>query len=171
MLYRVVIGAVGFAVLCSPGVHAQGVASKDDALKYDSARYPDWSGPMRWTQTRGGNRYDQNKPPARGQQAPLTREYQALFEAGLKDQAEGGQGGNQTYSCLPGGMPRDMAGNQGLDLVVTPKATHVVFVQQIPRRIYTDARDRPANAEPSYVAYSIGRWIEEAGHGRDDVPD
>jgi hypothetical protein len=160
--------AVTVAVLCSSAAHAQG-PSKIGTSQYDPARFPDWSGPMRWTQTRGGNRYDQYKPPARGQQAPLTGEYQVLFDAGLKDQAEGGQGGNQTYSCLPGGMPRDMAGNQGLEFVVTPKATHVIFVQQMPRRIYTDGRDWPVNAEPSYFGYSIGKWIDEDGDGRYDV--
>jgi hypothetical protein len=165
MLYRGFVAAVGLAVLCIPGAHAQS-ASKDAGSKYDAARYPDWSGPMRWTQTRGGNRYDQYKPPGRGQEPPLTAEYQALFEAGLKDQAEGGQGNNQTYSCLPGGLPRDMAGNQGLEIVVTPKATHVIFIQTMPRRIYTDGRDWPANADPSYFGYSIGRWIDEDGDGR-----
>ncbi|MEA2946402.1 MAG: hypothetical protein QOI40_1732, partial [Alphaproteobacteria bacterium] len=79
---------------------------------------------------------------------------------GLKDQAAGGQGANQTYACLPGGMPRDMAGNQGLEFVVTPKATHVLFVQAVPRRIYTDGRDWPENEDPSYYGYSIGRWSE-----------
>ena len=144
-------------------------AGAEDASKYDPSRYPDWSGPMRWTTRGGGNRYDQYKPPGRAQQAPLTPEYQALFEAGLKDQAEGGQGNNQTYSCLPGGMPRDMAGNQGLEFVVTPKVTHVLFVQATPRRIYTDGRDWPANEDPSFYGYSIGRWIDEDGDGRYDV--
>ena len=121
-------------VLCIAGAQAE-EASKDAASKYDLSKYPDWSGPMRWTQTRGGNRYDQNKPAGRGQAAPLTAEYQARFEAGLKDQAEGGQGGNQTYSCLPGGLPRDMAGNQGLEFVVTPSVTHVSFVLEGPARL------------------------------------
>jgi hypothetical protein len=144
-------------------------ARADDAAQYDPSRYPDWSGPMRWTTRAGGNRYDQHKPPGRGQQAPLTPEYHSLFEAGLKDQAEGGQGNNQTYSCLPGGMPRDMAGNQGLEFVVTPKVTHVIFIQTMPRRIYTDGRDWPVNEEPSFFGYSIGRWIDENGDGRFDV--
>jgi hypothetical protein len=124
---------------------------------------------MRWTTRGGGNRYDQYKPPGRAQHAPLTAEYQALFEAGLKDQAEGGQGNNQTYSCLPGGMPRDMAGNQGLEFVVTPKATHVIFIQTMPRRIYTDGRDWPVNEDPSFFGYSIGRWIGEDGNGHFNV--
>jgi hypothetical protein len=172
------IAALVVAALCvaSGGTQAQKAAKetpKDasreasrDSVRYDPARYPDWSGPMRWVATPGGNRYDPMKPAGRGQQAPLTPEYQAKFEAGLKDQAEGGPGDNQTYSCLPGGMPRDMAGNQGLEFVVTPKVTHVLFSQAMPRRIYTDGRDWPANADPSFFGYSIGRWSGDDSEGR-----
>jgi hypothetical protein len=170
MFYRSLVATTALAVLwlAASGAQAQN-AARNDGSQYDPARYPDWSGPMRWTQTRGGNRYDQHKPTGRAQDAPLTPEYQALFEAGLKDQAEGGQGANQTFSCLPGGLPRDMAGNQGLEFVVTPKVTHVIFVHQMPRRIYTDGRDWPDNVEPSYFGYSIGKWIDEDGDGRFDV--
>ena len=174
---RRTIGAIVLAALLIVGAPAlaqdtsKNDASKNDASQYDPSRYPDWSGPMRWTTTQGGNRYDQYKPAGRGQEAPLTPEYQAIFEAGLKDQAEGGQGANQTYSCLPGGLPRDMAGNQGLEFVVTPKVTHVIFVHQMPRRIYTDGRAWPAAdaVEPSFFGYSIGKWIDEDGDGKFDV--
>jgi hypothetical protein len=177
MACRSSIGVFALAVLCVAGAGTQAQdgpkndlskndAAKNDALKYEPSRYPDWSGPMRWIATPGGNRYDPMKPAGRGQQAPLTPEYQAFFEAGLKDQAEGGQGANQTYSCLPGGMPRDMAGNQGLEFVVTPKVTHVIFVQAMPRRIYTDGRDWPENEDPSFYGYSIGKWSEPDQAGR-----
>jgi hypothetical protein len=166
MFGRSSIGAVALAALCMAGT----AASAQDAGKYDPSRYPDWSGPMRWIATvGGGNRYDPSKPAGRGQQAPLTPEYQAVFEAGLKDQAEGGEGGNQTYTCLPGGMPRDMAGNQGVEFVVTPRVTHVLFIQAMPRRIYTDGRDWPENEDPTLFGYSIGRWIDTTGDGRYDV--
>jgi hypothetical protein len=163
--------AVALVTLCIAGMGARAQEpSKSDASRYDPAKYPDWSGPMRWiAAVGGGNRYDPNKPTGRGQQAPLTPEYQAKFEAGLKDQAAGGQGANQTYACLPGGMPRDMAGNQGLEFVVTPRATHVLFVQAVPRRIYTDGRDWPENEDPSYYGYSIGRWSEPDQDGRFSV--
>ena len=165
MFCRDLIGALAAAVLCGVASCAQA----QDAARYDPARYPDWSGPMRWIATPGGNRYDPTKPAGRAQQAPLTAEYRAKFEAGLKDQAEGGQGANQTYACLPGGMPRDMAGNQGLEFVVTPKVTPVIFIQSMPRRIYTDGRDWPDNVDPSYFGYSIGRWIDGDGVGRYDL--
>ncbi|HEY2230997.1 MAG TPA: hypothetical protein VGI22_25335 [Xanthobacteraceae bacterium] len=170
MFCRSSIGGLALAALCLTGAAAGTAAQAQSAAKYDPSRYPDWSGPMRWiTTVRGGNRYDPSKPPGRAQQAPLTPEYQAIFEAGLKDQAEGGQGANQTYSCLPGGMPRDMAGNQGLEFVVTPKVTHVIFVQAMPRRIYTDGRDWPANEDPSLFGYSIGQWSGRDADGRYDL--
>ena len=37
------------------------------------------------------------------------------------------------------------------------------------RRIYTDGREWPANIEPSYAGYSIGKWIDTDGDGRFDV--
>jgi hypothetical protein len=170
MFNRSLFGAVALAALCLTGASAQSQnAPPNDPTRFDFSRYPDWSGPMRWTQTRGGNRYDQYKPPGRGQEAPLTPEYQAKFEGSLRDQSEGGQGNNQTYSCLPGGVPRDMAGNQGLEFLVTPRATHIIFVHQMPRRIYTDGRAWPDDADPSYFGYSIGQWIDEDGDGKFDV--
>jgi hypothetical protein len=176
MFYRSSIGAIALAALCVAGTGApaqdrpKNDAARNDASTYDPSKYPDWSGPRRWiAKVGGGNRYDPSKPTGRGQQAPLTPEYQAKFEAGLKDQAQGGQGANQTYSCLPGGMPRDMAGNQGLEFVVTPKVTHVLFIQAVPRRIYTDGREWPQNEDPSFYGYSIGKWSEPDREGRYSV--
>ena len=37
------------------------------------------------------------------------------------------------------------------------------------RRIYTDGRDWPADIEPSFAGYSIGKWIDEDGDGKYDV--
>ena len=37
------------------------------------------------------------------------------------------------------------------------------------RRIYTDGRSWPKDAEPSFMGYSIGKWIDEDGRGRYDV--
>jgi hypothetical protein len=49
--------------------------------------------------------------------------------------------------------------------VVTPKTTHVVYVNAMPRRIYTDGRDFPDDAEPTFGGYSIGRWTDTNGDG------
>jgi hypothetical protein len=130
----------------------------------DPAKYPDWSGQWRWP-IKGANRYDPTKAPGRAQQAPLTPEYQAIFEASLADQAAGGQGANASYACIPAGLPRDLAGNQGFEFVVTPKTTHVVYVNAMPRRIYTDGRAFPDDAVPTFGGYSIGHWTDTDGDG------
>src|SRR5262245_46290692 len=70
----------------------------------DFSKYPDLKG--QWVRI-GAPRWDTSKP-ALAQEAPLTAEYQAIFEAGLKDQAAGGQGTNPTAGCLAPGMPRSM---------------------------------------------------------------
>jgi hypothetical protein len=154
---RTVIAAVAGALAMTIGAAAQ-----------DLSKYPDWSG--QWRRAEGGpNRYDPTKPPGRGQEAPLTAEYRAIYEAGLKDQAAGGQGNNPTYLCLPGGMPRIMTINQAAEFVVTPNMTYVVFRNIPPRRVYTDGRAFPAEVEPSFSGYSVGKWLDTDGDGRFDT--
>ncbi len=135
----------------------------------DLAKFPDWSGQWRVV---GGNRWDATKPSGVGQQAPLTPEYQAILEAGLKDQAAGGQGTNLRYSCLPNGMPRQMNALAGMEFVFSPTATYVLFENVMPRRIYTDGRPWPTQgpeAEPARQGYSIGKWVDSDGDGRYDL--
>src|SRR5262249_59119988 len=65
------------------------------AQAFDQSNSPDWSG--QWKRPAGvGNQWDTSKPPRRGQQAPLTPEYQAIYEANLGDQAAAGQGTDPT---------------------------------------------------------------------------
>jgi hypothetical protein len=135
------------------------------AQAQDANKYPDWSG--QWRRAEGGpNRYDPSKPPGRAQEIPLTAEYQAIYEAGLKDQAAGGQGNNLTYRCIPGGLPRAMTAQQGIEFIVTPKTTYVWFNNGGGRRIYTDGRAWPENEEPAFNGYSIGKWLDTDGDGR-----
>jgi len=135
------------------------------AQAQDASKYPDWSG--QWRRAEGGpNRYDPSKPPGRAQEIPLTAEYQAIYEAGLKDQADGGQGNNLTYRCIPGGLPRAMTAQQGIEFIVTPKTTYVWFNNGGGRRIYTDGRAWPENEEPAFNGYSIGKWLDTGGDGR-----
>ena len=165
MLGRRSLGAVAImATLCAANVTASA---------FDDARYPDWKG--QWTRARvpgamGQPPHDPSKPPGRGQQAPLTAEYQAKFEANLADQAAGGQGTSETFVCLPNGMPRMMAAYEPIEFVVTPQITYILIEHiEHSRRIYTDGREWPGEIEPSWVGYSIGRWVDEDGDGRYDV--
>ena len=52
------------------------------ALAHDESKYPDWSGQWLRMPDGGPPRYDTTKP-IRKQEAPLTPEYQALYQASL----------------------------------------------------------------------------------------
>jgi len=164
MLRGSTLGGIAFAVaLCATTAGAQA---------YDEAKYPDWSG--QWRRIEGGPpRYDVSKPPGLAQEAPLTPEYQALFEASLADQAAGGQGFDNAYKCIPMGMPRQMSGVFPFEFVFTPKITYILheMTVQTTRRIFTDGRDWPKDLEPTFAGYSIGKWIDTDGDGRYDLLD
>ncbi len=159
MLSRSSIVSVALAaVLC---------ASVAAVRAHDELKYPDWHG--QWVRI-GGGQFDPDKPPGLGQQAPLTPEYQAILEASLKDQANGGQGNDATIRCIPSGMPRAMIVTQPMEIVITPSTTYVMLeLHGMLRRIYTDGRDWPKDAEPQFMGYSIGRWVDEDGDGRYDA--
>jgi hypothetical protein len=133
-------------------------------------RYPDWDGQWRNpTAGRGGNPWDTTKPMGRGQQAPLTPEYQAVFEASLRDQASGGQGNSLGASCVLPGMPKVMNFSDPMEIVIRPAVTYFVPLHYPTRRIHTDGGDWPADEPPSFGGYSIGRWIDRDGDGRYDL--
>src|SRR5262249_18541671 len=136
------------------------------ARAHDESKYPDWGG--QWARA-GGIQWDSSKPLGRGQQAPLTPEYQAIFEASLPVQATGGDGNDMRYSCLPVGMPRMNRVIIPMEIVILPNARHMLVESNMPRRIYTDGRTWPKDLEPAFAGYSIGEWIDEDGDGRYDV--
>jgi hypothetical protein len=138
------------------------------AWAFDESKYPDFSGQWR-RPSNVGIQWDQTKPLGRGQQAPLTPEYQKVFEASLADQAAGGQGNDPPSRCMPFGLPRIMSVIFPMEIVVTPKTTHILFDYALPRRVYTDGRAWPKEIEPSFEGYSIGKWVDEDGDGRYDV--
>ncbi len=135
--------------------------------------YPDWSG--QWSRFAvpglgGQPSHDQTKFWGRGQQAPLTPEYQAVLEASIADQARGGLGNFPTTLGRAAGMPHMMMAFLPIEFVVTPKTTYVLIgMYDHFRRIYTDGRDWPKDIDPTYAGYSIGRWIDSDGSGRYDV--
>jgi hypothetical protein len=146
-------------------------ATLSSARAFDDAQYPDFSG--QWIGVRppvgGQPGFDPTKPWGLGQQAPLTPEYQKVLEASVADQAAGGQGNWRTGAdCLPPGMPGMMTAFQAMELIVLPETTYVRIdhAHDSHRRIYTDGRDWPTDVEPSFMGYSIGKWIDENHDGR-----
>src|ERR1700680_3276947 len=173
MGYRKLLCAIGMAgasaILC--------VAVK----AADSAKYPEWKGAWEryvppvsvvspsGLRTPGGQpSFDQTRLWGRGQQAPLTAEYQKVLEDSIADQAAGGQGNNFDHArCMPTGMPHMMTFGP-LEFAVTPDTTYILIGTQA-RRIYTDGREWPEEIDPTYAGYSIGRWIDTDGDGVYDL--
>jgi hypothetical protein len=130
----------------------------------ENAKYPEMRGA--W-QRPGAAQWDPTKPPGLRQQAPLTPEYQAVFEANLAEAAAGGQEYNPQVKCLPSGMPRVMIAYEPLELILTPEVTYIRFDQLGEnRRIYTDGRAWPEKITPSFEGYSIGKWVDQDAEGR-----
>jgi hypothetical protein len=164
-MFKRMAGAVALTVALTTAVLMTTVSP---ASAFDETKYPDLSG--QWRKPPGiGNQWDQSKPLGRAQQPPLTPEYQAVFEASMADQSEGGQGNDPPSRCVPFGMPRIMTVVFSMEIVVKPQTTHILFDHSLPRRIYTDGRDWPSEIEPSFLGYSIGKWVDEDGDGRYDV--
>jgi hypothetical protein len=159
MLCRMSLAAIAFAAWCMACTVAQA---------HDETIYPDWNG--QWRRPPGvGNQWDTSKPPRKGE-PPLTAEYQAIYEANLKDQAEGGQGTDPTFTCIPDGMPRAMNVIFPMEIIILPKTTYMLIEYlSMLRRVFTDGRDWPKAIEPSFMGYSIGKWTDADGDGRFDL--
>jgi hypothetical protein len=142
-----------------------------EAQAQSSPKFPDWSG--QWNRVPDGDvpRYDPTKR-IRKQEAPLKPEYQARFEASIKDQDEGGMGLDLAYTCRPPGMPRMMSGIALMEFLFSPGVTHILFdrTDYAPRRIYTDGRAWPKIGldDLTFPGYSIGKWVDTDGDGRYD---
>ena len=159
--------AVATALAVASTMMAAGSAAADDA------KYPNWKG--QWSRVivpgiGGQGAFDQTRPWGLGQQAPLTVEYQKVLAESMADQAKGGLGNYPSSRCLPSGMPRMMTfGAQ--EYIILPEITYILVGGGVDhtRRVFTDGRDWPAEIEPTFAGYSIGRWIDEDGDGQYDV--
>jgi hypothetical protein len=86
------------------------------------------------------------------EEAPLRPEFAPLFLARAKE-------GAPTLHCLPIGIPADdlLPGPfkiiQTADLILVRNEYENTF-----RQIYTDGRKPPADPEPLWLGYSVGRW-------------
>jgi hypothetical protein len=127
----------------------------------DFNKYPDLKG--QWFRTGNPNNWRELAGPA-----PLTPEYQKVFEAIQADLASGGPGNWPSTFCIPAGMPAMMSFYDPGEIVVMPNTTYILISHNDDsfRRIYTDGRDWPENPDPTYAGYSIGRWVDEHGEGK-----
>ena len=161
MHYRSLLGALALTVMS---------ASVAGAQIADITKYPDLKG--QWNRfvvpgVGGQPSFDQTKSWGPEQEAPLTPEYQKVFEASLADQAAGGPATTSTARrCGPSGMPFMMMAFRPLEFVITPE--HDLHPDRRPRparRIFTDGRDWPEEIEPTYRGL-LDRPMDRRGRRR-----
>jgi hypothetical protein len=157
MLFRGSIGAMALATAL--GLTIAG------ARAFDETKYPDWKGqwsraPVAGFEDVRNPSWDPNKIEGLAQQAPMTPEYQAVWDASLADQRAGGAGRDRDYVCFSPGMPRMMNVYSTMEILVMPDTTYILmgFLHDT-RRIFTDGREWPEAIEPTPTGYSIGKWI------------
>jgi hypothetical protein len=161
MYFRSIIGLVALAAAV-----AAGPATAQQP--FDESKYPPMAG--QWLRVGPLGVFDSTKPAASGQQAPLTPEYQKRYEANLAEVAKGGSGDDPVHTCIPEGMPRAMNLVLPMEVVISRNTTYILMEYlTMLRRIYTDGRAFPTDEDPSWMGYSIGKWIDEDGDGRFDV--
>ncbi len=131
----------------------------------DFGKYPDFKG--QWLRPPGA---PNNWIPLAGQ-PPLTPEYQKVWDDVIADMKAGGPGNWPSIFCIPQGMPGMMNMYDPMEMIVMPEITYILISHNDDsyRRIYTDGRDWPKEATPTFAGYSIGKWIDEDGDGKYDA--
>ena len=161
MSHARIAGVTALAVLLS-GL-SLGLAARADEAK----KYPDWN--TLWNRGSPPGVWDPSKPKGLGQEAPLKPEYQKIHEQNLAKE-KAGINFDIKDTCGPVGMPRLMTAYEPIEIVITPKEVYMLAEAMSPiRRIYTDGRDWPKNPDPSFVGYSIGKWLDTDNDGTYDT--
>ena len=140
------------------------LATPVTAQVVDYGKYPNFNGA-----------WDRVGPPNNwrplGGPPPLTPEYQKVYDKSVADQVAGRPGNWPSTYCVPEGMPALMNVYNPLEFVITPETTYMITSHNndVYRRIYTDGRDWPKDAERTLAGYSIGKWVDEDGDGKYDA--
>ncbi len=150
--------------ICAVALATALVATPSAAQVVDFGKYPNFKG--QWVRTGNPNNWIALAGPP-----PLTPEYQKIFEDIQADLKAGGSGNWPSTFCVPAGMPAMMSFYDPMEMIVTPDVTYILISHNDDsyRRIYTDGRPWPTDAEPTFAGYSIGKWIDEDGDGKYDV--
>src|SRR5258708_12821877 len=117
MHYQGSIGAVALAATALAAALSMTLAG---ARAADDSKYPDWRG--QWV--RVGN---PNWVQPGGPKAPLTPEYQKVYDANRADLANGGVGDVPSTFCIPQGMPMMMNIYDPMEIIITPEITYILI--------------------------------------------
>src|SRR5438105_6023524 len=161
MIYRRSIGAAALAA---------GLCMSIAAVAEDATKYPDWDG--LWGRGSPVGAWDPAKPPGPRQEAPLTPEYQDVYQSNLA-KSKTGTFFDIKATCGPVGMPRLMILYEPIEIVIKPRTTYMLAESMTPiRRIYTDGREWPkheAESRRNFAGYSIGQWLDTDNDGAYDT--
>jgi hypothetical protein len=162
-------GSVGAAIVAALLSLPCQVFLPCQAWAFDDTLYPDLTG--QWVRADASPSFDPAKPPGRGQQAPLTAEYLAKFDAIVADRVKRQLTDVLSTSCIAPGMPMLMQAYEPMQITVLPETTYILIdhIHETHRRIFTDGRSWPKEVEPTFTGYTIGKWIDSDGDGRFDV--
>jgi hypothetical protein len=137
--------------------HLKEEANGGQALTWRTA--PDWTGI--WTREASPFFWDPDQgSPTALPTAKLTPEHERLLRDKL-DKVNRGIEFDPLSNCEPAGMPRWIVEPFLKEFVVTPTQTYLMNeMQNEMRRIYTDGRDHPSEADayPLWEGDSIGFW-------------
>jgi hypothetical protein len=137
--------------------HLKSQANGGQALTWRTA--PDWTGI--WTREASPLFWDPDQPsPTALPTAKLTPEHERLLRDKL-DKVSRGIEFDPLSNCEPAGMPRWIVEPFLKEFVVTPHQVWLINeMQNEMRRIYTDGRDHPSDADayPLWEGDSIGFW-------------
>jgi hypothetical protein len=157
MRYRSSIWAAAMAATLAAPLLAAPAA----AQVVDFGKYPDFKG--QWVRTGNPNNWRELAGPA-----PLTPEYQKVFDDIQADLKSGGPGNWPSTFCTPAGMPAMMSFYDPGEIIVMPDVTYILISHNDDsfRRIYTDGREWPTDPELTFAGYSIGKWVDDEGAGK-----
>ena len=107
----------------------------------------------------GGIGWTPGIPPGVGQHAPLTPEYQKIFDTNVENARLGRPTGDITANCLPQGMPRIMTMTYPMEVEMAPDhvTIYAEWMEQT-RRIYTDGRPLDPDPDPTFYGQAVGHW-------------
>jgi hypothetical protein len=133
-------------------------------------KFPDWDG--LWGRGSPVGLWDPSKLAGPRQEAPLTPEYQAIYQSNLA-KGRAGTFFDIKGICGPVGMPRVMIAYEPIEIILKPKTVYMLAESMSPlRRIYTDAREFPkeeADALRNFSGYSVGKWSDTDNDGTYDT--
>jgi hypothetical protein len=103
---------------------------------------------------------------ATNEQPPMTPWGQAQFKnAGAAEQkiSREGKSNNDPYSrCDPPGVPRVYLFDGPLEIIQIPNRIFIFYEEgHYWREIWMDGRAIPKDPDPTYMGYSVGRWVDE----------